>query len=156
MRKTKLLTQKRRHLTRYAKAETRNRGSQQSHRKPNLAKLRKTKLLTQKRRHLTRYAKAGTRNRGSQQNHRKNKSGKVEKNKTTDTEAKAPKQPRKPKNVTRSIEASYAKLTKLEKRKPKTPFEAKNECIIPQKVSTISLITRLRLEVTDFLKNLFF
>ena len=84
-----------------------------------------------------------------------NKSGKVEKNKTTDTEAKAPKQPRKPKNVTRSIEASYAKLTKLEERKPKTPYEAKNECIIPQKVSTISLITRLRLEITDFLKNLF-
>ena len=85
-----------------------------------------------------------------------NKSGKVEKTKTTDTEAKAPKQPRKPKNVTRSIEASYAKLTKLEERKPKTPFEAKNECIIPQKVSTISLITRLRLEITDFLKNLLF
>ena len=84
-----------------------------------------------------------------------NKSGKVEKNKTTDTEAKAPKQPRKPKNVTRSIEASYAKLTKLEERKPKTPFEVKNECIIPQKVSTISLITRLRLEITDFLNNFF-
>ena len=84
-----------------------------------------------------------------------NKSGKVEKNKTTDTKAKAPKQPRKPKNVTRSIEASYAKLTKLEETKPKTPFEAKNECIIPQKVSTISLITRLGLEITDFLKNLF-
>ena len=71
-----------------------------------------------------------------------NQSSKVEKNKTTETEAKAPKQPRKPKNVTRSIEASYAKLTKLEERKPKTPFGAKNECIIPQKVSTISLITR--------------
>ena len=84
-----------------------------------------------------------------------NQSSKVEKNKTTDTEAKAFKQPRKLKNVTRSNEASYAKLAKLEERKPKTPFEAKNECIIPQKVSTISLITRLRLEITDFLKNLF-
>ena len=84
-----------------------------------------------------------------------NKSGKVEKNKTTDTEAKAPKQPRKPKYVTRTIEASYANLTKLEERKPKTPFQAKNESIIPQKVSTISLITRLGLEITDFLKNLF-
>ena len=84
-----------------------------------------------------------------------NKSGKVEKNKTTDTEAKTPKQPRKPKNVTRGIEASYAKLTKLEERKPKTPFGAKNESIIPQKVSTISLITRLRFEITDNLKNLF-
>ena len=83
------------------------------------------------------------------------KSGKVEKNKTTDTEAKAPKQPRKPKIITRSIEALYAKLTKLEERKPKKPFGAKNECIIPQKVSTISLITRLRFDITDFLKNLF-
>ena len=84
------------------------------------------------------------------------KSSKVEKNKTTETEAKAPKQPRKPKNVTRSIEATYAKLTKLEERKPKTPLEAKNECIIPQKVSTISEITRLRLEqITESLKNLF-
>ena len=43
-------------------AGTRNRGSQQSHRKTNLAKLRKAKLLTQKRRLLTRYAKKGTRN----------------------------------------------------------------------------------------------
>ena len=84
-----------------------------------------------------------------------NKCGIVEKNKTTDTEAKAPKLPRKPKKVTRSIEASYANLTKLEERKPKTTFEAKNECIIPQKVSTISLITRLRLEITDFLKIFF-
>ena len=84
-----------------------------------------------------------------------NQSSNVEKNKTTDTEAKASKQPRKPKNVTRSIEASYAKMTELEGRKPKTPFGAKNECIIPQKVSTISLITRLRFEITDFLKNLF-
>ena len=84
-----------------------------------------------------------------------NQCSKVEKNKTTDTEAKAPKQPRKPKNVTRSIEASYAKLTKLEERKPKTSFGAKNECIIPQKLSTISSITRLRFEVTEFLKNLF-
>ena len=196
LRKTKLLTQKRRLLTRYAKTGTRNRGSQQNHRKINLAKLRKTKLLTQKRRLLTRYAKTGrARNRGSQQNHRKtntskveknkttdtkekapnplrkdgegteprittkssqNQCSKVEKNKTTDTEAKAPKQPRKPKNVTRCIEASYAKLTKLEERKPKTPFGAKNECIIPQKVSTISLFTRLRFEITAFLKNLFF
>ena len=84
-----------------------------------------------------------------------NQSSNVEKNKTTDTEAKASKQPRKPKNVTRSIEASYVKMTELEGRKPKTPFGAKNECIIPQKVSTISLITRLRFEITDFLKNLF-
>ena len=84
-----------------------------------------------------------------------NQSSKVEKNKTTDTEAKSPKQPRKPKNVTRSNEASYAKLTKLEERKPKTHFGAKNEWIIPQKVSAISLITRLRFEITDFLKKLF-
>ena len=54
------------------------------------------------------------------------KSSKVEKNKTTETESKAPIQPRKPKNVTRSIQASYAKLTKLEEKnrkhlwKPKT------------------------------------
>ena len=155
LRKTKLLTQKRKLLTRYAKTGTRNRGSQQNHRKTNLAKMRKTKLLTQKRRLLTRYAKTGTRNRGSQTKSSQNQSSNVEKNKTTDTEAKASKQPRKPKNVTRSIEASYAKMTELEGRKPKTPFEAKNECIIPQKVSTISLITRLRFEITDFLKNLF-
>ena len=85
-----------------------------------------------------------------------NQFSKVEKNKTTNTEARAPLQPRKPKNVTRSIEVSYAKLTTLEEIKPKTPFEAKNECIIPQKVSTISLTTRLKFEITDFLKNLFF
>ena len=42
----------------------------------------------------------------------------------------------------------------LEERKPKTPLGAKNDCVIPQKVSTISLITRLRFETTDFLKNL--
>ena len=117
--------------------------------------MRKTKLLTQKRRLLTRYAKTGTRNRGSQQNHRNTNLAKLKKNKATDTEAKAPKQPRKPKNITRSIEASYAKLTQLEERKLKTHFGAKNECIIPHKVITISLITRLRFEITDFLKNLF-
>ena len=74
------------------------------------------------------------------------KLSKVENNKTTETEAKAPKQPRKPKKVFGSIEASYAKLNKLEERKPKTPLEAKNEYIIPQKVSTISANTRLRFE----------
>ena len=85
------------------------------------------------------------------------KSSKVERNQTTETEAEAPKQPRKPKNVTRSIEASYAKFTKLGERKPKIPLEAKNECKIPQKVSTISENTCLRLEqITEPLKNLFF
>ena len=77
----------------------------------------------------------------SSQNH----TSKVWKNKTTETEAKTSKQSRKLKIVTRSIEASYTKLTKLEK-KLKTPFEAKNECIIPQKVSTISENNRLRFE----------
>ena len=67
----KLLTQKRKLHTRYAMTGTRNRGSQQNHRKTNLAKLRKTKLSKQKIKLLTRYAKTGTRNRGSQQNHRK-------------------------------------------------------------------------------------
>ena len=68
-------------------------------------------------------------------------------------EAKTPTQPRKPKNVTKSIESSYAKVTKLEARKHKTPFEAKNECIIPQKVSTISENTCLRLkQICDYLK----
>ena len=148
LRKTKLLTKKKRLLTRYAKTGTRNRGCQQKHRKTNLAKLRKTKLLTQKIRLLTRYARTGTRNRGSQTNDTEektpnplrkdgdtepmistkssqNQTGKVEKNKTTDEEAKASKQSRKPKNVTRKIEASYATFSKLEERKPKTPFEAK-------------------------------
>ena len=67
-----------------------------------------------------------------------NQSSKVEKQNAANTAVKAPKPPRKPKNVAKSIESSYAKLTKLEEKKPKTPFEAKNECIIPQKVSTIS------------------
>ena len=67
-----------------------------------------------------------------------NQSSKVEKQNAANTAVKAPKPPRKPKNVARSIESSYAKLTKLEERKPKTTFEAKNECVIPQKVSTIS------------------
>ena len=57
LRKTNLLKLKTKLLTRYAKAETRNRGAQQSHRKTNLAKLRKTKLLKQKRNLLTSYAK---------------------------------------------------------------------------------------------------
>ena len=81
LRKTKLLTQKRKRLTRYAETGTRNRGSQQNHRKTNLAKLRKTKLLTKKRRLLTRYAKTGTRNRGSQQSHRKTNLAKLRKTK---------------------------------------------------------------------------
>ena len=46
-------------------------------------------------------------------------------------------------------------MTKLEDRKLKTPFGDENECMIPQKVSTISLITRLSFEITDVLKNLF-
>ena len=81
LRKTKLLTQKRRLLTRYAKTGTRNRGSQQNHRETNLAKLRKTKLLTQKKRLLTRYANTGTRNRGCQQNRRKTNLAKLRKTK---------------------------------------------------------------------------
>ena len=68
-------------LTRYAKTGTRNRGSQQNHRKTNLAKLRNPKLVTQKRRLLTRYAKTGTRNRGFQQNHRRTDLAKLRKTK---------------------------------------------------------------------------
>ena len=61
LRKTKLLTQKRKLLTCYSMTGTRNRGSQQNHRKTNLAKLRKTKLLKQKGKLLTRSARPGTR-----------------------------------------------------------------------------------------------
>ena len=67
-----------------------------------------------------------------------NQTSKVEEQNAANTAVKAPKPPRKPKNVARSIESSYAKLTKLEERKPKTSFEAENECVIPQKVSIIS------------------
>ena len=79
-----------------------------------------------------------------------NQSSKVEKQNAANTAVKAPKPPRKPKNVARSIESSYAKLTKLEERKPKTPFEAKNECIIPQKVSTVSEKNVLLLISTNY------
>ena len=46
LRKTKLLTQMRKLLTRYAKTGARNLGSQQIQHKTSLAKLRKTKLQT--------------------------------------------------------------------------------------------------------------
>ena len=116
MRKTKLLTQKRRLLTRYAKTGIRNRGSQQYHRKTNLAKLRKKTTDTEEK-DPDPLRKDGVTEPRISTKLSQNKSGEVEKNKTTDTEAKAPKQPQKPKNVTRSIEASYAKWTKPRRKK---------------------------------------
>ena len=135
--KTNLLAQTRNLLTRYAKMGTRNLRSQQNHRKTNLAKSRKTNLLAQRRKLPTRSTETEAWKLRSQQNQRKTNLTNLRK-KAANTAVKAPKPPLKPKNVAGSIESSYAKLTKLEERKPKTHFKAKNECVIPQKVSTIS------------------
>ena len=120
---------------------TRNSGFQQSHCKTNLAKLRKKRTTDTEEKAPNPLRKNGDTEPSISTKSSQNQCSKVEKNETTEKEAKAPVQPRKPKNVTRSIKASYSKLTELDEENRKhecKKLQAKNECIIPQKVSTIS------------------
>ena len=93
LRDTKLLTQNRKLLTRYAKTGARNLGSQQNQRKTNLAKLKKTTDTEEKAPNPLR--KDGGTESGITTKSAQNQYSKVAKNKTTDIEEKAPNPLRK-------------------------------------------------------------